>query len=112
MAAAAALLAAILSAASFAAEVMSEHQASVAAAAILKGDPYGKSFDQVRRNIVGAQLITVGSVCGARLKSAVWQFQVFVPKARNPSGGSDIKGTLVIDARTGKLVCAGLPFLD
>jgi hypothetical protein len=43
----------------------------------------------------------------------VWQFQVFVPKARNPSGGSDIDGVLTLDARTGKIVCVtGLPFLD
>ena len=59
-----------------------------------------------------AQLITAGSVCGAKLTRPVWRFQVFVPKARNPSGDNDISGYLVIDARTGKLVCAGLPFLD
>ena len=42
----------------------------------------------------------------------LWQFQVFVPKAHNPATDSDIKGYLVIDAGTGKFVCAGLPLLD
>jgi len=66
----------------------------------------------VLKNIAGAQLITAGSVCGARGKRPVWQLLEFVPKTRNPSSDSDIKGNLIIDARTGKLVCAGLPSLD
>lgn len=95
-----------------AAGAMGERQARSAAVAILKGDPYGKSDAQVLQNITESQLITAGSVCGAKVKRPVWQFQVFVPKARNPSGDSDIRGYLIIDAQTGKMVCAGLPFLD
>jgi hypothetical protein len=111
-AAAVALVAAMVSSPSFAGGLLSEQQAYVAAAAILKGDPYGKSSNQVRSNIESAQLISAGFACGARLKVPVWLFHVRVPKAHNPSGGSDIEGVLVINARSGKLVCAGLPFLD
>jgi hypothetical protein len=95
-----------------AAGVMTESQARAAAVKILKGDPYGNSNEQVTKNIAGAQLVTAGSVCGAKVRHPLWQFHVVVPKARNPSGDNDIDGFLVIDARTGKLVCAGLPFLD
>jgi len=107
-----ALAIALLVTPAMAAGVMAEGQARAAAVAILKGDPYGSSDKQVLENIAAAQLVTAGSVCGAKVTSPVWQFQVFVPKARNPSGDNDIKGYLVIDARTGKMVCAGLPFLD
>lgn len=107
-----ALAVALLVTPAMAAGVMTEGQARAAAVAILKGDPYGNSDKQVFENIAAAQLVTAGSVCGAKVTSPVWQFQVFVPRARNPSGDSDIKGYLVIDARTGKMVCAGLPFLD
>ena len=108
-----ALAAALVAAASAqAAGEMSEQQARTAAAKILKGDPYGDSVDQIMKNIEGAQLITAGSVCGAKVTRPVWQFQVLVPKERNPSGENDIKGYLVIDGQTGKMVCAGLPFLD
>jgi len=91
---------------------MSEQQARAAAAKILKGDPYGDSVDQIMKNIEGAQLITAGSVCGSRVTKPVWQFHVVVPKERNPSGDNEINGLLVIDGRTGKIICAGLPFLD
>ena len=108
-----ALAAALVAAApARAAGVMSEQQARVAAAKILKGDPYGDSVDQIMKNIEGAQLITAGSVCGSRVTKPVWQFHVVVPKERNPSGDNEINGLLVIDGRTGKIICAGLPFLD
>jgi len=107
-----ALAAALLVTPTMAAGVMTEREARAAAVAILKGDPYGNSDKQVLENIAAAQLVTAGGVCGAKVTSQVWQLQVFVPKARNPSGDNDIKGYLVIDARTGKMVCAGLPFLD
>ena len=106
------LILALLAAPALAAGAMSERQARAAAVAILKGDPYGKSDAQVLKNIAEAQLVTAGSVCNAKVTRPLWRFQVFVPKARNPSGDNDIRGYLVIDARTGKLVCAGLPFLD
>jgi len=106
------LTAAVAMASAQAASPINERQARSAAAKILKGDPYGNSFDQIMKNIESAQLITAGSVCGAKVTRPVWQFQVLVPKERNPSGENDIKGYLVIDGQTGKMVCAGLPFLD
>jgi hypothetical protein len=95
-----------------AASVMNESQARIEAAKILKGDPYGKNFEQINRNIDEAQLISGGSICGARVKKPLWRFQIVVPKDRNPSGDNEISGSFVIDGRTGKLVCAYLPFLD
>ncbi len=105
-------LAALVVAPALAAGVMSERQAQAAAAKILKGDPYGKTLDQVMRNIESAQLITAGTTCGMKVTKPVWQFHVVVPKNRNPSGDSEINGMLVIDGQTGKIICAGLPFLD
>ncbi len=95
-----------------AAGVMSEQQARAAAVGILKGDPYGKTDKDVLRNIAAAQLVTAGSVCGRKVTKPLWQFHVTVPKQRNPSGDNAIDGYLVIDGKTGKMVCAGLPFLD
>ena len=105
-------IATVVTTPSLAAQVMSEKQARVAAAKILKGDPYGNSFDQVMKNVEEAQLITGGSICGARVTKPLWQFRIVVVKERNPAGDSAIRGPLVIDGRTGELVCAGLPFLD
>ncbi len=109
---AAACLAAALTVPAIAAGAMSERQARAAAVEILKGDPYGKTNEQVLKNITEAQFITGGSVCGKKVTRPVWQLHVVVPQARNPSGDNDIRGYLVIDGHTGKLVCAGLPFLD
>ena len=92
--------------------VMNESQARVAAAKILKGDPYGNSFEQISKNIDEVHFISGGNICGARVTKPVWQFQIVVPKSRNPSGDHEIRGSLVIDGRTGKMVCAKLPFLD
>jgi hypothetical protein len=91
---------------------MAESQAKAAAVKILMGDPYGKTAAAVLRNIESAQLITAGTACGAAVKKPVWQFEVRVPKERNPSGSDEISGYLVIDGQSGKLVCAGLPFLS
>ena len=106
---AAALLVALSAAA---AGVMSESQARAAAVTILKGDPYGKTTAEVLRNIEDAQLVTAGSVCGAKVTRPVWQLHVVVPPERNPSGENAINGYLVIDGQSGKMICAGLPFLD
>lgn len=106
------LFSALISVPAFSAGLLNQQEAYGAAIAILKGDPYGNSDAQVRRNIERAQLITSGSACRGALKAPIWQFRILVPKARNPSGGTDIKGALAVDARTGKLVCAGVPFLD
>ena len=107
-----ALTAALVTAPAQAASVMNEREARAAAAKILKGDPYGNTLDQIMRNIEGAQLITAGTVCGSKVAKPVWQFHVVVPKNRNPSGDTEINGFLAIDGQTGKIVCAGLPFLD
>ncbi|MBI1202189.1 MAG: hypothetical protein GC182_06725 [Rhodopseudomonas sp.] len=107
-----ALTVALLATPAVAAGAMNENRARAAAVQILKGDPYGKTDAQVLRNITEAQFITAGSVCGKKVTRPVWQLHVVVPKARNPSGDNDISGYLVIDGHTGKMVCAGLPFLD
>ena len=107
-----ALTAVLLSSPVSAATVMSESQARVAAAKILKGDPNGNSFEQISKNIDEAQLISSGNICGARVTKPLWRFQIVVPKNRNPSGDHEIRGSFVIDGQTGKMVCAYLPFLD
>ncbi len=96
-----------------AAPLLSESLARSKAIALLKGDPYGRTPQEVARNILDGQLITSGDTsCGGKTTVPVWQFHVLVPAARNPSGQNDIDGYLLLDARTGKLRCAGLPFLD
>jgi hypothetical protein len=107
-----ALVAALVTAPALAAGVMNEQQARAAAVAILKGDPYGQTPAAVMKNMQDAQLITAGSVCNAKVSKPVWRLHVVVPKERNPSGDNAIDGYLVIDGQTGKIVCAGLPFLN
>ena len=83
--------------------------------AILKGDPYGKSEAEVLRNIKSGILIIDGfekdaSCISDFKKKPVWTFHVVVPKSeRSPDG---IDGHLALNARTGKMECGGLPFLD
>ncbi len=107
-----ALAAVLMTVSAQAAGVMTEPQARVAAAKILKGDPYGNTFNQINMNIAEAKLLTAGASCGSKVTKPLWHMHVVVPKNRNPSGANKIDGYLVIDARTGKMVCAGLPFLD
>ena len=107
-----ALVAALTTAPVLAAGVMNEQQARAAAVKILQGDPYGQTPAAVMRNMQDAQLITAGSVCNAKVSKPVWRLHVVVPKERNPSGDNAIDGYLVIDGQTGKIVCAGLPFLN
>lgn len=97
-----------------AAALLSESLARSKAIALLKGDPYGQTSQEVARNILEGQLITSGDTkCGGTTtRIPVWQFHVLVPAARNPSGDNEIDGYLLLDARTGKLTCAGLPFMD
>jgi len=95
-----------------AADALSEGRARAAAIAILKGDPYGQTTEQVAQNIVASQLLNGGSTrCGGKTAKPVWEFHVVVPANRNPNG-NPIDGFLVLDARSGKMICAGLPFLD
>lgn len=91
---------------------LSEEQALAIAIGILKGDPYGNTETEVASHITEAKMITAGTACGEKVRSPVWHFHVFVPKEDMPIGDSPIDGYLVIDGRSGKLLCAGLPFLD
>ena len=78
-----------------------------AAIAILLGDPYGSTAAAVDRTIV-SQTLMRDDACHTRKQ--VWKFRVVVPPSRTSPDGID--GYLVLDAANGKLVCAGLPFLD
>lgn len=78
-----------------------------AAIAILIGDPYGRTAAQVSRNIVGQQRLT-DDVCHTGKR--VWKFHVVLRPSTTLPDGAD--GYLVLDAATGKFVCAGLPLLD
>jgi hypothetical protein len=91
---------------------MTEAQASFAAIKILKGNPYGDTDRDVARTIHDSQLIVAGSVCGRKVERPVWQFHVMLPEKTTDPVHGVIDGFLDIDARTGKMVCAGLPFLD
>lgn len=95
--------------------LLSEARARTAAINILMGDPYGKTPRDVGLNLSSSELIMSGrhKCANGSSKTPVWQFHVVVPPSRNPnSTGRAIDGYLLLDARTGKLKCAGLPFLD
>ena len=95
-----------------AADLMSEAQARQAAIKILMGDPYGKTAADVAKHIRSAALVTSGdSICGKGRRPR-WAFTVVVPAADNVNGNGQISGFLCLDAQTGKLDVAGLPFLD
>jgi hypothetical protein len=103
----------ILCGVAYGAGTLSEAQALAKAISILAGDPYGGTPKEVAANIQEVQLIAAGSDhCQGRIMGPVWQFHVVVPKERMKDGNSPIDGYLVLNARTGKIVCAGLPFLD
>lgn len=90
---------------------LGEKQAVAKAVAILKGNPYGDTDAEVVANIRERRLgPRSASVCGGGA-SPVWSFHVVVPE---PGGDPEAKidGWLVIDAASGRLVCAALPFLD
>lgn len=90
---------------------LTEKQALAKAVSILKGDPYGDTTARVVANISERRLMPRrDTVCGGGA-SPVWAFHVVVTDAKDHDG-SPIDGWLVIDARSGRLVCANLPFLD
>jgi len=91
-------------------ELLSEEQARAKAITILKGEPYGSTPDEVTKRIVEAQLLTAGTVCGKTVRSPLWRFHVAVPKNAMPTGNNAIDGNLVIDARSGMMLCSDLPF--
>lgn len=90
---------------------MSEKKALSTAVEILEGDPYGNTLAEVTGNIRDRRLTRrADTVCGGG-SGRVWAFHVVVehPKT-NPEGRID--GWLVLDASSGDIVCANLPFLD
>jgi hypothetical protein len=107
----AALTALLVVAAPVCAAELTEKQALAKAVAILKGDPYGDTTAAVTAHITerkrGPRRETV---CGGGASPA-WAFHVVVTDAPNHDGGP-IDGWLVVDAVSGRIVCANLPFLD
>lgn len=94
-----------------AAELGTEAKAIAAAVKILKGDPYGSTDAEVRANIREVVRTTRSATpCGGG-SAPVWSIRVVIA-APNGNPDSPIDGRLVLDARTGRMVCAGLPFLD
>ena len=89
------------------AAMLTEHQATDRAAAILKGDPYGSTTEQVLGRIRQTALVSAGSTPCGKVSRPVWSFHIVVASADQP-----IDGVLDIDARSGKTACATLPFLD
>ncbi len=97
-----------------AASFLSEQQARAKAINILKGDPYGRTPDEVSKNIKQIQFAQDGNTkaCGAR-KIPAWEFHVVVVTAdKDRFNNGIINGFLALDARTGKILCANLPLLD
>ena len=80
---------------------------------ILKGDPYGHTPADVSKTIKSELLVVDGRdelACDVDYrKNPAWRFRVVVEKNDMTDG---IDGYLLLDARTGKPMCAGLPFLD
>jgi hypothetical protein len=90
---------------------LDEQRAFQRAVQILQGNPYGQTFTEVARVIKRATFSRSGqSLCG-KSKGPVWIFWIQTEPLESNSG-QRIEGDLVIDARTGRIECAGLPFLD
>ena len=87
--------------------LLTEQQARAKAIALLKGDPYGQTDAAVANNIRQVQLVqnAASKACGR--KATVWEFHVVAKGENGP-----IDGYLGLDARSGKMICATLPFLD
>jgi hypothetical protein len=97
-----------------AASLLSEQQARAKAINILKGDPYGRTANEVAKNIKQVQLVQDGNTkaCGTK-KTPVWEFHVVAVTAnKDQFNNGVIDGYLAVDARTGTILCANLPLLD
>lgn len=91
---------------------MSEEKALATAVSILQGDPYGDTPQTVRAGIFERRLgPRHDTVCKQGADRQTWSFHVVVASPQTQPGGK-IDGWLVLDARTGRIVCATLPFLD
>ena len=91
---------------------LSEQQARMAGARILKGDPYGQTVEEAQKRIQGAQLVVSGTFSCGKITKPLWHLRVVEPEKVISAGNPKIDGSLFVDARTGKIVCTGLPFLD
>lgn len=85
---------------------MDETAARAKAIDILLGEPYGKTRDDVDRNIV-SQSFANDTYCETSDK--VWNFVV---RYKNYGDDEFESGNLVLNPETGAMVCAGLPYLD
>ena len=105
---ASAVIAMLATSAAHAVRLLSEAQARAKAIAVLRGDPYGKTNAEVASHIKEVKQLPDGKTtpCPA-IKKPVWQFHVVVT-----SPDRKIDGYLVLDARSGKMLCANLPLLD
>ena len=100
-----------LSSAASADAILAPDRARQAAIQILMGDPYGKTTEEVARNIRSQSLISRdANGCRVSRTQPGYLFEVSVKD--RPSGEGPIEGYFIIDAKTGKTICAGLPFLD
>jgi hypothetical protein len=100
-----------------AAQPLSPDSAAEKAVSILQGDPYGNSKSEVLSGIDGQMLIVKGTdPCSkTRIKSPLWVFHVTATDRNSTDASgkpSKIDGFLSLNASSGKMVCAGLPFLD
>ena len=74
---------------------------------LLLGDPYGKTPAAVSKVIVSQKSVRDTHCQSGKI---VWEFIVAVPASKAQPQG--VNGHLVLDRMTGKLICAGLPFLS
>jgi len=95
--------------------LLSRQDAHERAVEILKGDPYGRTSAEVSRAIKSELLVVDGkdeNACEVDYRERpAWRFHVVVEK-NGSTAANGIDGYLWLDAKTGVLLCAGLPFLD
>ena len=97
-------LIAVVTLASPAHALLSEQAARKAAWNVLKGEPYGSTPAQFDRYINAAVLQHTGSTICGPVRRPVWTLHINVADTNPP-----IRGQLILDANSGKLVCVGLP---
>lgn len=102
----AALLVLIASPALAAPHLLTEAQARARAVAILLGPPYGRTAAEVTRTLTEVRLIRMGETACGQTYQPLWTVHVRVP------GPKPLEGDMLLDALTGKRVCATLPDLD
>ena len=88
--------------------ILSEESARSAAIGALLGKPYGWTFDDVSRVVAAGRFVEADAkrMCAGN-GAPVWEFPVSTTHE-----GMSLRGVIQINARTGKLDCANLPFLD